>query len=78
LEQHAELAPDIDQLALVHMRDVLAFNEYFAGVGLQQRNEMLQQNAFAATARADDDDGLAFVDAKIDAIQDWVVAETLL
>jgi hypothetical protein len=44
---------------------------------LQKTYEMLEQNAFASAAAADDDDGLAFFDAESDAVEDRVGIERL-
>jgi len=60
--------PHEQQLSFVHKLDVLAVNQHFAGIRLQQADEVLEQNAFAAAAAPDDDDGFAAFNPKADAV----------
>ena len=58
--------------------DVLAVNVDFAGVGGDQADEELEQNALAAAAHADDGHRLALLDGEIHAVQDAERAEAFL
>ena len=77
LEEHAELAADRQEFPFVHRHNVLVLDQDFAALGLEQADQVLEQHALAAAAAADNDHRLALVDAKTDAIQDGVAAETL-
>ena len=68
----------LQQLAFVHPGDVLAVNVDFAGVGGDEADQVLEQNALAAAAHADDGDRLPFLDGEIHAVQDAEGAEALL
>jgi hypothetical protein len=76
LKHHAEFPAHAQQLAFVHRHDVLAVNQHLARVRLQQADEVLEQNAFAAAAAPDDDDRFAVFNPKADAVEDFVRAET--
>src|SRR5262245_12376529 len=78
LKEHAEFAANAQQFAFIHRNNVFAFNQYLAGIGLQEANEVLEQNAFSTATAADDDDGLALFDAKCDTVKDRVRAEVFL
>ena len=56
--------------------DVLAVNQHLAGVRLQQADEMLEQNAFAAAAAPDDGDRFAVFNPKADVVENVLRAET--
>ena len=52
--------------------DVFAVNQHLARIRLQQADEMLEQNAFAAAAAPDDDDRFAVFNPKTHAVQNRV------
>src|SRR5208282_2588756 len=77
LEEHAEFAADPEQLAFIEMGDVAALNADLAAVRGEQADEMLEEDAFAAAAGADDDQGLAFLDGEAHALEDAERSEAL-
>ena len=78
LEQHAELVTDAQQLAFIQRHNIFAFDQHFAGIGFEQGNQMLEQDAFAAATAADNDDRFAFFNAKADAFENRIGTKTLL
>src|SRR5262249_33689794 len=70
--KHAHLLANRRELALVHPNDVLAFNPNFARVRLHQSDDVLDQNALAAAAAADQDKRFTLSDFKIDAPQNFL------
>ena len=66
------------QFPFIHGHDVFIVNQHLAGVGLQQANQMLEQDALAPAAAANDDDRLAFFNAKPDAFQNQIRTKALL
>src|SRR5208283_1959618 len=68
---------DLQQLALVEARHAAAVNANLALVGGDQADEVLEEDAFAAAAGADNDDGLAFLDREGHALENGHRAEAL-
>ena len=66
------------QLAFIHRHDVLALDEHLPGIGLEQADQVLEQNALPAAAAADNHDRFALLDAQVHSLQDWVRAKTLV
>src|ERR1035438_6243795 len=77
LEQHAELAAHVQQLTFVHGDDVLVLDEHLPGVGLEEADQVLEQDALPAAAATDDDDRLALLDPEAHAVQDGMRAAAL-
>ena len=79
IEQRAGLKHHRQPVMLQHLGrlDGFAVNEDFPGIRLIQADDMLEQNAFAAAARAHDDKDLAGLDFKIHALEHLLAAEGL-
>ncbi len=75
LEQHAELFPDAVQLRAPQSQYALAVNLDLAAIRLQEPDDVLEQNALAFAAGADDGRDLALGDLKVEAVQDLLGAE---
>ncbi len=56
LKNHSEFVAHTKQLPLIHWHDAFAINQYFAAVRLDEADDELKQNAFAAAAATDDCD----------------------
>ena len=65
---------DVDTLA----RDLLALEEDPAGLDRLEQVDAAEQRALPASARPDDTQHLAGLDAQVDAVEDDVVAEPLM
>ena len=59
LKKNADFLPDSGELTLAQSDDILAIDTDFSRVRLHQADEMLEQNALAAAASADDRERLA-------------------
>jgi len=59
LEEHAEFATQRAQLPLIQTAKVLAVNQDLAGIRGQERDQMFEQDAFAAAATPDNGNGFA-------------------
>jgi len=70
LEKKADLQANRDQIALAELVDALIFDPNLATAGLQQADDVLQENGLATAGGAHDDGGLATGDVDVDTVQD--------
>src|SRR6266511_2674141 len=73
LEQYANLFANLPELALSHSDDVVTIDPNFPRVRRHQSDEVLEQNALAATASSDNRECLTSCDFKIDAAQNFLL-----
>ena len=78
LEHHAELLPDLVELALLAPHDLLPVHLDRSLVGHHQPQDVLEQDALPGAARADDHDALAGAHLEIDAVQNLLPPQPLL
>src|ERR1017187_7625136 len=77
LKRHAELASQDVALARRHRPEVLAVDLDRARIGLQEANDVLQENALADPRLSDEGERLAFLDLEIQTYEDLLFAEAL-
>ena len=77
MKENANLLPDRAELALVQAGNVLAFDPNFARIGLHQSDQVLEQNALAATAATNDGECFTVRDVEINAAQNFLCADCL-
>ena len=61
LEQHAEFSTHLDQLPFIQLNDAFAVDFHVAGVGLDEADDVAQQDALAAATAPDDHRRLAAI-----------------
>ena len=76
MKHHAKLAAHTDQIAFVHVSDVLVINHHGTRVWLEQSDDVLEQNTFATAAASDDDKRFALLDLERHSIEDRLRAKT--
>ena len=75
LEEDAEFAADGAELAFFHVRDIGAVDGDGALIGLEEADEMFEEDAFSTATGADEDGALAAGDSEVDALEDVLVSE---
>src|SRR6185437_5688223 len=78
LEQHAELAQQLEPLARRQGSDLDAVNLDGAGIRLHQAEDTFDRHRFAGAGAADDDEALALLQVEIDAVEHNLRAEGFL
>ncbi len=78
LEQHGELLPHLVELARAQPRNIHPIHQHLTAIRFQESDHMLEQDALATAATADDRGHPAPRNLKIDAVQDRLPAERLL
>src|SRR5206468_1902150 len=69
LEEEAEALADLHELALGHEVDAAAVEVDLAVVGLEEADDVLEENALTGAAGADDDEGLSAVDGEGEVVE---------
>jgi hypothetical protein len=75
LEDDSEISADPVEAAFGQLRDVLPADKDAACVGPDKPDDVFEEDAFAATASANDDKGLTLADLKAQVIQNEVPVE---
>jgi hypothetical protein len=78
LEEDSELASHGPELAFLEAGDFVAIDDDGAFIGLEEADEVFEEDAFAAAAGADHDGALAAGDIEIDAAEDMLGAKRFL
>jgi hypothetical protein len=77
LEEDAELLADLEELFLLERRDVVVADVDVAGRGLQESDEVLEEDGLPGSGRAEDDRDLTLGDIEGDVFPDRLGAEAL-
>src|SRR5208283_5126429 len=77
LEDHRDFFADVGHRVLAQVVEATAFDDHVAAVGPLEAIEMPQHDALAFAAAAEHDQGLAFEDLEIDALQYGLAGEAL-
>jgi hypothetical protein len=78
LEEDAEFAADGAEFAFLEVRDFGAIDDDGALIGLEEADEVFEEDAFTAAAGADEDGALATGDIEVDAAKDVLMSEGFL
>ena len=77
LEQQPELLAHLEELVVGHVGDGFAVNEHVSGIGIQQPDDVLDQDALARARRPEDHRDLIVGEAEIESVEDSRAPELL-
>src|SRR6266851_5100749 len=77
LEHVADVGPQLGQLLAPEQRHMQPVNDHVARVGLDEADDVLEQNALANAGGAEERHRLAVLDQEVDAVEHHVVQEPL-